>query len=177
VVGLVVLKFLGGGIVFGASLLGLALGVALLTNRKGLAERLQRNQERDVVDWSGPVSLLHRYFHRVVRLYALGLIAWGAFFPGMITSIWLGPHPTGVVGAVAAVSFVGAAVSFVGMFAVAFAMGWQSERAMGALGLPFLSLGLRRVRSAPWQVNATFCGALSVGVLVDVAVAQAVRIG
>jgi hypothetical protein len=158
VVGLLVLKVLGSGVMVGASLLAVAVGLALLTNRNGLADRVQRHEERDVVDWNGSIASRHEYFNRVVRLYALGLIAWGAFFPGMVITIWLGPRPTGEAGGVAVVSSLDVLVSFVAIFAIAFAMGWQSERAMRALGIPILGSGMRRLRSAPFQVNAEFWG-------------------
>src|SRR5712691_10033595 len=144
--GIVALKLLGIGVLLGASLLAVAVGFALLTNRKGLADRVQRHEEGDVVDWNGSIASRHEYFNRVVRLCALGLIAWGAFFPGMAIAIWLGPRPTGVGGAVAAVSSLDVLVSFVAIFAIAFAMGCQSERAMRALGIPILGSGLRRLR-------------------------------
>jgi hypothetical protein len=173
--GLVALKFLGVGVLLGASLLAVAVGLALLMNRKGLADRVRRHEERDVVDWPGPISLLHHYFNRVVRFYALGLIAWGAFFPGAVVSIWLGPHPGGVASGIAAASFACAAVAFLGMFAIALAMGMESERAMGALGLPLFTPG--RLKSAPWQANATFWAAIGVGVAVDVLMVLAWRSG
>lgn len=127
------------------------------------------------MDWRGPISLLHQYFNRMVRLYALGLIAWGAFFPGILITIWLGPRSAGLARAVAAVSSLDVLVSFVGMFAIAVAMAWQSERAMGALGLPILSRG--RLRSAPRQMSGTFWAGLSVGVLVDFLVTLALKSG
>ena len=161
----------------GASILGVAVGVALLMNRKGLADRVQRHEEGDVVDWNGSIASRHEYFKRVVRLYALGLIAWGGFFPGMAIAIWLGPRPTGVGSAVAAVTSLDVLVSLVAIFAIAFAMGWQSERAMRALGIPILGSGLRRLRSAPFQVNAEFWGAMGVGVAVDALVALALKTG
>lgn len=154
-----VLKFIGGGIVFGASLLGVVLGVALLTNRLGLADRLLRHEEGRVVEWGGSIASRQTYFKRVVRLDAVGLIAWGAFFPSV------------VIPAAHAL----AAVSLFSLFVTALAMAWQSERAMGALGLPILSPG--RLRSAPWQVRATFYAALSVGVLVDFLVTLALKSG
>jgi hypothetical protein len=83
-----VLKFLGSGILFAGSLLAVAVGLAVLTNGKGLADRFQRHEERDVLDWPGSISLREQYFRRVVRTYALGLIAWGALFPSLIISSW-----------------------------------------------------------------------------------------
>ena len=173
--GLAVLKLIGIGVLLCASLLAVAVGVVLLTNRGGLADRVRRHEEGDVVDWNGSIASRHEYFNRVVRLYALGLIAWGGFFPGLVIAIWLGPRPTGVTGAVAAVSSLDVLVSFVAIFAVAFAMGWQSERAMRSLGIPILGSGLRRLRSAPFQVNAGFWGAMGVGVAVDVLMVLAWR--
>ena len=173
--GLVMLKLIGTAVLLCASLLAVAVGFGLLTNRKGLADRVQRHEEREVVDWRGPIYLLHHYFNRVVRLYALGLIAWGAFFPGAVVSIWLGPHSAGVASGIAAASFACAAVAFFGMVAIALAMGMESERAMGALGLPLFTPG--RLRSAPWQVNATFWAAIGVGVAVDALVALALKTG
>ncbi|HXO59798.1 MAG TPA: hypothetical protein VN834_08350, partial [Candidatus Acidoferrum sp.] len=64
------LKFIIGVVMSGASLLAVAVGLALLTNRRGLADRLQRYQERDAVDWTGPVALRHTFFRRVILLYA-----------------------------------------------------------------------------------------------------------
>jgi FtsH-binding integral membrane protein len=160
VVTIIVLKFLGGVVLVGISLLGVVIGVFLLTNRNGLADRFQQHEEDDAVAWSGPVGLRHKYFRRVVRLYALGLIAWGAFYPCIALASWLGPATAGIFHALAAVSLLA-------MFGIAFAMGWHSERTLTALGLPVLSFGLARVRSVPFQVNATFWAALSAGILVD----------
>jgi hypothetical protein len=177
VVGLLVIKVLGSGVMVGASLLAVAVGLAVLTNRKGLADRVQRHEERDVVDWNASIASRHEYFKGVVRLYSLGLIAWGAFFPGLVIAIWLGPRPAGVAAVVAAVGGIVAIISLFSIFGIAFAMGWQSRRAMTALGFPLLAIGLAPLRSAPWQVNAEFWGAVSVGVLVDVLVALALKSG
>lgn len=175
--GLLALKLVGVGVLLGASLVALTVGFALLTNRKGLADRLQRHEERDVVDWAGPVSLLHQYFHRVVRLYGVGLIAWSAFLPGAVIAVWLGPRLVGVAAVLTAVGGVVAIISFFSMFGIAFAMGWQSERAMASIGLPLFSPGWRRVRSAPFQVNAEFWGAMALGVALDVLVMLALKSG
>jgi hypothetical protein len=175
--GLVAVKFLGIGVLVGASVLAVAVGLALLTNRKGLGDRVQRHEERDVVEWNASIALRHEYFKRVVRLYSLGLIAWGAFFPGVVTTIWLGPRPPGVAALVAAVGGIVAIISLFSMFGIAFTMAWQSRRAMAALGFPHLSFGLAPLRSAPWQVNTEFWGALSVGVLIDVLVVLALKSG
>jgi hypothetical protein len=169
VIGLTILKVLGGVILLGVSLLAVAVGLALLTNRKGLADRLERYQERDAVDWTGPATLRHTYFNRVVRLYALSLIAWGALFPSFALSFWLDGGPAGPSHALVAVPFLA-------MIGIAFAMSWQSERAMAALGLPILTFGLRRLKSVPWQVNYTFWGLTFFGGLIDFVGAHAVGI-
>jgi hypothetical protein len=154
-----VLKLLGSAALFGISLLALAIGVALLTNRRGLADRLQEHEERDAVTWNGPVALRHTYFNGVVRFYALGLLAWGSFYPSIAVPSWLGPPTAGL--------HTLAAVSLLAMFGIAFAMGWHSEHTLTALGLPVLSFGLARVRAVPFQVSATFWAAMSAGILVD----------
>jgi hypothetical protein len=166
-VGLLILKILGGGIVFAGSLLALAVGVAMVTNRKGLADRFQRHEEGDVIDWPGPVSLRTRYFNfRVVRVYALGLIAWGAFFPSAVISYWLDRRLAWLAGAVALLSLLG-------MMATVAVMLWHSERARMKLGIPMSGLG--RLRSAPFQVSASFCAAIGAGVLVDSVLLIALR--
>ena len=175
--GLVVLKLIGIGVLLCASLLAVAVGPALLTNRKGLADRVQRHEERDVVEWNGSIASRHEYFNRVVRLYAFGLTAWAAFSAGILIANLFGPHPAGVARVVAAVSSLDAAISLLAIFGVALAMWWRSERAMAALGLHLLGSGFRRLRSAPFQVNAEFWGAMAVGVAVDVLVVLALRSG
>jgi len=173
--GLAVLKLIGIGVLLCASLLAAAVDVVLLTNRGGLADRVRRHEEGDVVDWNGSIASRHEYFNRVVRLYALGLIAWGAFSAGIVIANLFGPHPAGVAGAVAAVASLDAAVSLLAIFGIALAMWWRSERAMAALGLHLLGSGFRRLRSAPFQVNAEFWGAMGVGVAVDVLMVLAWR--
>jgi len=164
-----VLKLLFGVVMLGASLLAVAVGLALLMNRRVLADRLQRYQERDAAGWTGPVALRHTYFRRVVRVYALGLIAWGGFYPSIALAFWLDGAKAGAAHALVAVPFLG-------LIALAFAMSWYSQRAMAALGFPWLSFGLAPLRSGPWQVNATFWGLVFVGMFVDLAGAGAAGI-
>lgn len=165
----VVLKLLGSVVILGISLLAVAIGLALLANRKRLADRLQQYQERDAVGWTGSIALRHSYFKGVVRLYALGLIAWGAFYPSLALTLWLNRATAGA-------SQPLPVLVFLGMFGIAFAMSWHSQRAMTALGLPFPTFGLRPLRSVPWQVNATFWGLVFLGVLVDFVAAETLRI-
>jgi hypothetical protein len=67
-------------------------------------------------------------------LYALGLIAWGAFYPSIALASWLGQATAGIFHAAAAVSLLA-------MFGIAFAMAWHSERTLTALGLPVMGFG------------------------------------
>jgi len=175
--GLVAVKLLGVGALIGGSVLAVVVGLALLTDRKGLADKIQRHEERDVAEWNGSNASRHEYFNRVVRLYAFGLIAWGAFSAGIVIANLFGQHPAGVARVVTTVSSLDAAISLLAIFGVALAMWWRSERAMAALGLHLLGSGFRRLRSAPFQVNAEFWGAMAVGVAVDVLVVLALRSG
>jgi hypothetical protein len=164
-----VLKFIVGMFMLGASLLAVAVGLALLINRRGLADRLQRYQERDAVGWTGSIALLHTFFRRVVLLYALGLITWGGLYPSIAVSFWLD-------GAKAGAAHWLVTVPFLSLIALAFAMAWHTRRAMAALGFPWLSFGLAPLKSVPWQVNATFWGLVFVGMFVDLAAAGAAGI-
>jgi hypothetical protein len=63
--------------------------------------------------------------------------------------------------------------SFVGMMAAVVVMLWHSQRAMTKLGVPISGVG--RLRSAPFQVSATFCAAIGAGIVVDFLLSLAVR--
>lgn len=127
-----------GAVLAGASLL--ALELALLTNRNRLGDRVQQREEENAAAWTGPVSLRHSYFKRFVRRYAIGLVTWGAFYPGLVLSFWLDHGVSGVFHLLPGVAFLS-------MIGVALAPGFDTAATMAELGLPLFTSRFRRIRS------------------------------